>query len=62
MRCRYQRLPLVCGMMLMLFGLSITPAHAEADRSYKAVREWLEKYRDAKPDFKPGEHLTIQGH
>lgn len=35
-------------------------AAAEPDRSYQAVRKWLEEYRDAKPDFKPGERLTIK--
>jgi hypothetical protein len=51
----------LCGLTLtLLIGFSVSSASAEADRSYKAVRDWLEKYRDAKPDFKPGEHLTLK--
>ena len=49
----------ICCALLSLTFL-ISPVFAEPDRSYKAVRDWLEKYRDAKPDFKPGEHLTIK--
>ena len=48
----------LCALFILTF--ITTPVFAESDRSYKAVREWLEKYRDAKPDFKPGEHLTIK--
>ena len=48
-------------LSLILSGVFFASlASAESDRSYKAVREWLEKYREAKPDFKPGEHLTIK--
>ncbi|NOT58332.1 MAG: DUF1329 domain-containing protein [Deltaproteobacteria bacterium] len=50
------------GICCALLALTVcaTPVHAESDRSYKAVRDWLEQYRDAKPDFTPGEHLTIK--
>src|SRR5439155_1751114 len=31
---------------------------AAEDRSYQALRRWLEEYRDATPAFQPGQHLT----
>jgi hypothetical protein len=37
-----------------------TPVLADADRSYQAVRAWLEQYRDAVPTFQAGERLTIK--
>ena len=61
MRSRLQCLSVMWSLTLtLLIGPYLSPVFAESDRSYKAVREWLEKYRDAKPDFKPGEHLTIK--
>lgn len=61
MRSRLQWLSVVWSLTLtLLIGPYLSSVFAEPDRSYKAVREWLEKYRDAKPDFKPGEHLTIK--
>ncbi|MBI3801173.1 MAG: DUF1329 domain-containing protein [Deltaproteobacteria bacterium] len=50
------------GLAIFLFGggFSSRPALAEADRSYKAVRDWLEQYREVAPSFQPGEHLTYK--
>src|SRR5581483_6623078 len=50
----------VVAFFLILSSGFFTLALAEPDRSYQAVRKWLEEYRDAKPNFKPGEHLTIK--
>jgi Protein of unknown function (DUF1329) len=61
MQSRLQWLSVAWSLTLaLLIGPGVSSTLAEPDRSYKAVREWLEKYRDAKPDFKPGEHLTIK--
>ena len=61
MHSRLQWLLVMWSLTLtLLIGPYLSSVFAESDRSYKAVREWLEKYRDAKPDFKPGEHLTIK--
>jgi hypothetical protein len=48
------------AVSLLLGGGRYASVSADPDRSYQAVRKWLEEYRDTKPDFKPGEHLTIK--
>ena len=50
------------GLAILLFGggLSSRPVLAETDRNYKAVRDWLEQYREVAPSFQPGEHLTYK--
>src|SRR5215813_8267255 len=35
-----------------------SPSSATDERSYQAIRKWLEEYRTATPSFQPGEHLT----
>jgi hypothetical protein len=37
-----------------------SPSRATDERSYQALRKWLEEYRTASPSFQPGEHLTIK--
>ncbi|MCS6926876.1 MAG: DUF1329 domain-containing protein, partial [Candidatus Binatia bacterium] len=52
----------ICWQTLALLSvglLSVSPARAAADRSYQAVRDWLEQYRHASPAFQPGERLTF---
>jgi hypothetical protein len=52
----------IWSLAITLVGglLFSTPALADADRSYKAVRDWLEQYRAVPPSFQPGEKLTIK--
>jgi hypothetical protein len=58
-KIRWLSASLVVAVSFLLTNGLTSPAFAEPDRSYQAVRKWLEQYRDAKPDFKPGEHITI---
>jgi len=50
------------GFTAILMGswLLSSSVFAEDDRSYKAVRDWLEQYREVPPSFQPGERLTIK--
>ncbi|MEW6299324.1 MAG: outer membrane lipoprotein-sorting protein [Thermodesulfobacteriota bacterium] len=45
--------------MLLVGLLCAAPSLAAPDRSYQAVRDWLEQYRHVPPSFQPGEHLTF---
>ncbi len=48
-------------VLVLLLGVRSPLALAgEEDLSYQALRQWLERYRQAEPAFKPGQWLTLK--
>ena len=53
--------PVFLAATVLVGSLCVAPlSMAAEDRSYQALRHWLEEYREASPSFQPGEHLTIK--
>ncbi len=58
-RARWSAMLVQSSVMLFVGLLSTIPSLAAPDRSYQAVRDWLEQYRHVSPAFQPGERLTF---
>lgn len=45
--------------VVLLGGILAPSSLAAGERSYQALLNWLEEYRDAEPTFQPGQRLTV---
>ena len=57
-----RRLGYVAALSALVVGLGLGRANAQDVKTYTRATfdEWFQKYKDAKPDFKPGDVLTVK--
>ena len=49
-----------CAFLLLALWGALGAARAAEDKSYEALRQWLDQYREAPPAFEPGQTLTLK--
>ncbi len=49
-----------CAFLLLALWGALGAASAAEDKSYEALRQWLDQYRETQPAFEPGQTLTLK--